>query len=85
TAAHQSAVAEAVEYMEERCSQSRLGMRYRDAEGNRRCTTRTLESEGYVAAAVDHFTSRANDPQGHTHVVGINRGWAGEGWRAIDA
>ena len=85
TAAHQSAVAEAVEYMEERCSQSRLGMRYRDAEGNRRFTTRTLESEGYVAAAFDHFTSRANDPQVHTHVVVINRVWAGDGWRAIDA
>ena len=85
TTAHQRAVAEALTYMEERCSQSRLGVRFRDAEGNPRFTTRTLESEGYVAAAFDHFTSRANDPQVHTHVVAINRVWAGEGWRAIDA
>jgi conjugative relaxase-like TrwC/TraI family protein len=85
TAAHQRAVGEALDYMEERSSQSRLGVRFRDAEGNRRFTTRTLESEGYVAAAFDHFTSRANDPQVHTHVVVINRVWTGDGWRAIDA
>jgi conjugative relaxase-like TrwC/TraI family protein len=84
-AAHQSAVAEALNYMEERSSQSRLGVRFRDAEGNRRFTTRTLESEGYVAAGFDHFTSRANDPQVHTHVIVINRVWTGDGWRAIDA
>jgi conjugative relaxase-like TrwC/TraI family protein len=83
--AHQRAVAEALQYMEERCSQSRLGVRFRDEEGNRRFTTRTLESEGYIAAAFDHFTSRASDPQVHTHVVIINRVWAGEGWRALDA
>jgi conjugative relaxase-like TrwC/TraI family protein len=85
TSAHHEAVAEAVKYMEERCSKSRLGVRFRDAEGNHRFTTRTLESEGYVAAAFDHLTSRANDPQVHTHVVVINRVWADEGWRAIDA
>jgi conjugative relaxase-like TrwC/TraI family protein len=85
TSAHHEAVAEAVKYMEERCSKSRLGVRFRDAEGNHRFTTRTLESDGYVAAAFDHFTSRANDPQVHTHVVVVNRVWADEGWRAIDA
>jgi len=85
TAAHQRAVGEALGYMEERSSQSRLGVRFRDAQGNRRFTTRTLESEGYVAAGFDHFTSRANDPQVHTHVVVINRVWTGDGWRAIDA
>ena len=85
TAAHQRAVGEALNYMEERSSQSRLGIRFRDAEGNRRFTTRTLESEGYVAGGFDHFTSRANDPQVHTHVVVINRVWTGDGWRAIDA
>ncbi len=85
TVAHQRAVAEALSYMEERCSQSRIGVRYRDGQGLWRVKTRTAESEGYVAAAFDHFTSRANDPQVHTHVVVINRVWAGEGWRAIDA
>lgn len=85
TAAHQAAVAEGIAYMEDNCSSSRLGVRFRDAEGNRRFTTRSVQSEGYVAAAFDHFTSRANDPQVHTHVVVINRVWADEGWRAIDA
>lgn len=85
TAAHQRAVAEGVAYMEERSSQSRIGSRYRDADGKWRVSTRTSESEGYVAAAFDHFTSRANDPQVHTHVVVINRVWTEGGWRAIDA
>ncbi|MGH2547722.1 MAG: MobF family relaxase, partial [Actinomycetota bacterium] len=85
TAAHQRAVAEGLSYMEEHCSQSRLATKHKDETGHWRVTTRTLESEGYLAAAFDHFTSRANDPQVHTHVVVINRVWAGEGWRAIDA
>ncbi|MEX0796028.1 MAG: MobF family relaxase [Acidimicrobiia bacterium] len=74
-----------VSYMEERCSQSRLGFRFQDRDGTRRFTTRQVRSEGYVAAGFDHFTSRANDPQVHTHVVVINRVWAEGGWRAIDA
>ncbi|HLF43073.1 MAG TPA: MobF family relaxase [Acidimicrobiia bacterium] len=85
TAAHQAAVADAMSYMEEHCSHSRLATKHRDAEGRWKVNTRTAESEGYVAAAFDHFTSRANDPQVHTHVVVINRVWADEGWRAIDA
>lgn len=84
-AAHHAAVAEGVAYMQDNCSTSRLGVRFRDSEGNRRFTTRTVQSEGYVGAAFDHFTSRANDPQVHTHVVVINRVWADGGWRAIDA
>ncbi|MFP4554994.1 MAG: MobF family relaxase, partial [Actinomycetota bacterium] len=83
-AAHQRAVGEALGYMEERCSQSRIGSRYRDDQGKWRVKTRTAESEGYLAAAFDHFTSRANDPQVHTHVVVINRVWTEGGWRAID-
>ena len=85
TTAHQRAVAEAVNYMEERASQSRLATKHKDAAGQWKVKTRTAESEGYIGAAFDHFTSRANDPQVHTHVVVINRVWAGEGWRAIDA
>ena len=84
-AAHRQAVSDAVGYMEERCSQSRIGRRYQDPDGTRRFTTRQVGSEGYVAAGFDHFTSRANDPQVHTHVVVINRVWAEGGWRAIDA
>jgi conjugative relaxase-like TrwC/TraI family protein len=85
TAAHQRAVAEGVAYMEERCSQSRVGSRYRDRSGQWRVKIETAQSEGYVAAAFDHFTSRANDPQVHTHVVVMNRVWTEGGWRAIDA
>ncbi|MFV1970348.1 MAG: MobF family relaxase [Acidimicrobiia bacterium] len=82
--AHQRAVAEAVRYMEERASQSRLATKHKDVTGHWKVKTRTIESTGYIGAAFDHFTSRANDPQVHTHVVVINRVWAGEGWRAID-
>lgn len=83
--AHRRAVGEALGYMEERSSQSRIGSRYRDAAGLWKVRMRTAESEGYVGAAFDHFTSRANDPQVHTHVVVINRVWTSGGWRAIDA
>lgn len=83
-AAHRRAVTEALAYMEERCSQSRVGTRYRDSDGRWKVKLLRIDSEGYVAAGFDHFTSRANDPQVHTHVVVINRVWAGEGWRAID-
>ena len=82
--AHHQAVAAGVDYMQDQCAKSRLGVRYRDEDGTPRFTTRTLESEGYVAAGFDHFTSRADDPQLHTHVVVINRVWAGDGWRALD-
>jgi conjugative relaxase-like TrwC/TraI family protein len=83
--AHQAAVEEGIAYMQARCSQSRLATKHRDNEGIWRVKTRGVESEGYLAAAFDHYTSRANDPQLHTHVVVINRVWADGGWRAIDA
>ncbi|MGH8925035.1 MAG: MobF family relaxase [Acidimicrobiia bacterium] len=83
--AHRVAVEEAIGYMEARCSQSRIATKHRDGEGKWRVKTRSVNSEGYLAAAFDHYTSRANDPQVHTHVVVINRVWADGGWRAIDA
>jgi conjugative relaxase-like TrwC/TraI family protein len=84
-AAHRRAVSDAVGYMEERCSVSRISHRYTNPDGKPGFTSRQVGSEGYVAAGFDHFTSRANDPQVHTHVVVINRVWAGDGWRAIEA
>lgn len=84
-AAHRKAVSNAVDYMEERCARSRISHRNTDSDGESRFTSRQVASEGYVAAGFDHFTSRANDPQVHTHVVVINRVWAEDGWRAIDA
>jgi conjugative relaxase-like TrwC/TraI family protein len=71
-AAHLEAVREAVNYMEAHCAEARVGTRWRDDDGWH-TTTRNVDSDGFVAAAFDHFTSRANDPQLHTHVVVINR------------
>jgi len=84
-AAHRKAVSDGVGYMEERCSMSRVSHRSTGPDGESRSTSRQVGSEGYVAAGFDHFTSRANDPQVHTHVVVMNRVWAEGGWRAIDA
>jgi len=84
-AAHRRAVADAFGYMEDRCARSRVSNRHTDTNGSPRFTSRQVGSEGYVAAGFDHFTSRANDPQVHTHVVAINRVWAEGGWRALDA
>jgi len=82
--AHLNAVAEAVEFMEARCAQARVGSRYRDEDGRWHVKTRNVDSDGWVAAAFDHYTSRANDPQLHTHVVVINRVDTDDGWRALD-
>jgi hypothetical protein len=38
-----------------------------------------------VAAAFENYTSRANDPQLHTHVVVINRVNTEDGWRALES
>lgn len=83
-AAHREAVDEALGYMETQGSQTRLVERSRDADGAGTMKTRSVASEGFVAAGFDHFTSRAQDPQVHTHVVVINRVWAEGGWRALD-
>lgn len=41
---------------------------------------------GVVAAAFDHWDSRAGDPQLHTHVVVMNRVQGGDGaWRTLDS
>jgi conjugative relaxase-like TrwC/TraI family protein len=83
--AHLAAVRESVEYMEEHCAQARRVTQWRDETGKWQGTTRYVESEGWVAAAFDHFTSRANDPQLHTHVVVINRVNTEDGWRALES
>lgn len=77
--------AEAISYMEQQASQTRRVERRRGEDGTSRMETRTIGTEGLVAAGFDHFTSRAQDPQLHTHVVAINRVWAEGGWRALDS
>ncbi len=83
--AHREAVEEAITYMEQQASQTRLVERHRDQDGTSRMETRTVPTEGFVAAGFDHYTSRAQDPQLHTHVVAINRVWTEGGWRALDS
>ncbi|MEX0698343.1 MAG: MobF family relaxase [Acidimicrobiia bacterium] len=83
--AHLEAVREAVEYMETHCAQARKVTQWRDETGKWQRTTQYVDSEGWVAAAFDHYTSRANDPQLHTHVVVINRVNTEDGWRALEA
>jgi conjugative relaxase-like TrwC/TraI family protein len=83
--AHLEAVDQAVEYMEEHCAQARKVTSRRDESGKRQQTTRYVNSDGWVAAAFDHYTSRANDPRLHTHVVVINRVHTEDGWRALEA
>ena len=60
--AHSEAVDEVVRYYEDRAVFARAG------GGDRRL----LASDGIVAAAFDHRTSRAGDPLLHTHVVTAN-------------
>lgn len=50
-----------------------------------RVETWPIPTSGYVAAAFTEFTSRADDPQLHTHVVIANKVKGGDGrWRTID-
>ncbi len=60
--AHDRAVQEALAYLEREACQTRRG-----TDGVER-----LPGEGFVAAAFRHRTSRAGDPQLHTHVVVAN-------------
>ncbi len=71
--AHNKAVKEAVTYMESIVT-------YRSTEDGQ---TTYEKSGNLVAAAFHHSTSRANDPQLHTHVVVANMTQTNDGWRAI--
>jgi conjugative relaxase-like TrwC/TraI family protein len=58
-----------------------------DEEGNRKCRVKTwpIPTSGYVAAAFTEYTSRADDPQLHTHVVIGNKVRGEDGvWRTLD-
>lgn len=75
-AAHEAAVGAALGYMERHASGARRG------KGGRR----SIGSDGFIAAAFRHRTSRAGDPLLHTHVLVANliRGRDGK-WGALDA
>src|SRR5665811_357035 len=74
-AAHRSALASSLEFVEQRVIRTRIG----DA-GRYQVRTR-----GMAAAAFDHWDSRAGDPNLHTHVVIANKVQGPDGaWRSLD-
>jgi conjugative relaxase-like TrwC/TraI family protein len=74
--AHDQAVADGLTYLERHATSAR-----RDAGGTRR-----MRANGLLAAAFDHRTSRAGDPQLHTHVLVANLVLGFDGrWSAPDA
>src|SRR3954449_5986207 len=73
--AHAAAVRTALDYLDEHAAVSRTG---RDGATQ-------VGSDGFAAAVFDHRTSRAGDPQLHTHALVLNKvRCADGGWRTID-
>lgn len=85
--AGESAVAEALAWLEREACHVRRGTNRRDAKvaGVEMWGTRRLPGAGFVAAQFRHRTSRAGDPQLHWHVLAANitRGPDGR-WTALD-
>ncbi len=74
--AHDAAVAAGLAYLEEHAAFSRQG----------KAGIRQVDTEGLLAAAFVHRTSRAEDPQLHTHVLVSGRVRCEDGvWRALDS
>jgi Ti-type conjugative transfer relaxase TraA len=73
--AHDAAVMDALGYLERAACCSRRGVNGR----------REVQGRGFLAAAFRHRTSRAGDPQLHTHAVVANATQADDGkWGALD-
>jgi conjugative relaxase-like TrwC/TraI family protein len=74
--AHDAAVAAALDYLEDHAAFSRQG----------KAGVRQVDTEGLLAAAFVHRSSRAGDPQLHTHVLVSGRVRCADGvWRALDS
>lgn len=73
--AHDSAVEQALSYLERETAYTRRGK-----AGRRR-----VAAEGLVVAQFRHRSSRAGDPQLHTHAVVANAVFAEGRWSALDA
>jgi conjugative relaxase-like TrwC/TraI family protein len=74
-AAHHAAVADTIAWLEREATFTRLG----------RNGIRQVETRGLIAAAFVHRTSRAGDPDLHTHVAVANKVQTLDGrWRALD-
>lgn len=79
-AAHHHAIDDVLAFMERELATTRAG------EAGRNGAVAQVEVTGLVAAAFDHFDSRADDPQLHTHVVVSNKVhtlFDGK-WRSLD-
>jgi len=75
-AAHRAAVRAGLAYLDGHASLSRRG-----TDG-----TEQIDSAGLVAAVFDHRSSRAGDPQLHTHALVLNKVRCAHGrWRTLDA
>jgi conjugative relaxase-like TrwC/TraI family protein len=72
--AHDAAVREAMDYLERHACWTRRGRSGREV----------IRGDGLTVAAFRHRTSRAGDPQLHTHAVVANRTKAKGVWTALD-
>lgn len=77
---HHAAVADVLDFLEREVAATRAGVSAGDG------AVAQVAVKGVVAAAFDHWDSRAGDPQLHTHVVISNKVQAAiEGrWRSLD-
>ena len=79
-AAHQAAVVEVVGFLE---SVAGHGLRGHQGDGQR---AKRIGTDGWIVAGFEHRTSRADDPQLHTHLVVPNLLHGADGkWSAMDA
>jgi conjugative relaxase-like TrwC/TraI family protein len=77
-AAHDVALRQCLEYLEEQAARLLRGHNTGSAE-------RRIASDGLVAVAFEHRSSRCSDPQLHTHVVIANMARGVDGrWSALD-
>jgi conjugative relaxase-like TrwC/TraI family protein len=78
--AHQAAVGQALAYLE---SAAGHGLRGHQGDGQR---ADRIKTDGWIVAAFEHHTSRAGDPQLHTHLVVPNLLHGADGkWSAVDS
>jgi conjugative relaxase-like TrwC/TraI family protein len=87
--AFEEATSRALGYLESVASSTRGATKHIlvDEDGRRSCRVKTwaIPTSGYVAAAFTEYTSRADDPQLHTHVVIANKVQGEDGvWRTLD-
>ncbi len=75
-AAHRQAIADVLAVVEREVARTRIGTN----------GAAQVETRGVIAAAFDHWDSRDNDPNLHTHVVIANRVQGPDGrWRTLDS